>query len=90
MYENRPYFEPKRNGNEVADIVADFAACMKRGDSPDSPAAQSAVEQWRACHNACCGGELLGVESIAFDVESYGTGTAKYMTDAIAFYKKGH
>lgn len=91
MYENRPYFDPKdgTNGCEVADVVAEFATCMKRGDSPDSPAAQSAVEQWRACRNACCGGELLGVESIALDVESYGTGTSKYITDAIEFYKKG-
>ncbi len=90
MYENKPYFEPKEGitGNEVADIVAEFALCMKRGDSPDSPAAQSAVEQWRACCTDC-GSDLPGVESIAFDVESYGTGTTDYISDAIAFYKKG-
>ncbi len=93
MYENKPYSEPKEGaaGNEIADIVAEFALCMKRGDSPDSPAAQSAVEQWRGsvCRNACCGEELPGAESIAIDVESYGTGTTDYINDAIAFYKKG-
>ncbi len=91
MYENRPYFEPKESGNEVADVIAEFALCMKRGDSPDSPAAQSAVEQWKNCHNACCGGELLSADNISFDVESYGAGTTRYMNDAIEFYRrKGH
>lgn len=88
MPENRPYFEPKSgtSGNDIADIVAEFAICMKRGDSPDSPAAQSAVERWRACCTNC--GSDLPV--LPFDTENYGTGTADYMSDAIVFYKKGH
>lgn len=83
MYENRPYSEPKKgtSGNTAADIAAEFAACMNRGDSPDSPAAQSAAERWwNACHTACCG---------TIDAESCGTGTAKYITEAIEFYRKG-
>lgn len=91
MPENRPYFEPENtaSGNKIADIAAEFALCMKRGDSPDSPAAQSAVERWRAC---CmdCGRDLSGAEAFASDAESLGTGTTDYISDAIAFYKKGH
>ena len=59
--------------------------CMQRGDSPDSPAAQSAVEQWRACHN-----EQLNPDNISADVEAYGRGTRDFMKQAISFYKKGH
>lgn len=87
MYENKPYFEPKESGNEAADLVAEFALCMKRGDSPDSPAAQSVVEQWRNCQ-CSGGGDEFSVSGIPADAESYGTGTAKYMTDAIEFYRK--
>ncbi len=85
MIENKPYFEPQESGNEIADAVVAFTMCMQRGDSPDSPAAQSAVEQWRACHS-----EQLNAESISEDVEAYGTGTRDFMKQAIAFYKKGH
>ena len=88
MLENRPYFEPKSgtSGNEIADIVAEFALCMKRGDSPDSPAAQSAVERWRAC--CTNGGSDFHVPP--FDAENYGSATTDYMNDAFDFYKKGH
>ena len=87
MIENKPNFEPTdgKSGNEIADAVAAFTMCMQRGDSPDSPAAQSAVEQWRACHS-----EPLNADSISEDVEAYGSGTRDFMKDAIAFYKKGH
>lgn len=85
MIENKPYFEPKESGNDIADAVAAFTVCMQRGDSPDSPAAQSLVEQWRACHN-----DQLNPDSISEDVEAYGSGTRNFMKEAIAFYKKGH
>ena len=83
MYENKPYFDPKEgtDGCSTAEIAAEFAACMKRGDSPDSPAAQSAAAQWCAC--GC------GTEHPAFDAEAYGTGTTNYITEANEFYKKG-
>jgi len=86
MYENKPYFEPKEgtDGRRTADIAAEFAACMKRGDSPDSPAAQSAAEQWCASRADC------GTEGLAFDPESCGTGTAQYIAEAVEFYRKGH
>lgn len=84
MIENKPYFEPQNSGNEIADAVTAFTMCMQRGDSPDSPAAQSAVEQWRACHSE------LNADSISEDVEAYGSGTRDFMKQAISFYKKGH
>lgn len=91
MYEHKPYFDPKEgtDGCGTADIVAEFAACMKRGDSPDSPAAQSAAEQWCACRSSC-GCDAESAENLAFDAEAYGTGTTNYITEAIRFYRKGH
>lgn len=90
MYENKPYFDPKEgtDGCGTADIAAEFALCMKRGDSPDSPAAQSAAKQWCACHGSC-GCDVSGTEVPAFDAESYGAGTTKYIAEALEFYRKG-
>lgn len=81
MLENRPYFDPKEGttGSSTDEIAAQFAVCMKRGDSPDSPAAQSAAEQWCTCHT----------DSAQFDPQIYGTGIRDYIDDAVTFYKKG-
>lgn len=87
MYENKPYFEPKESGNEAADLMAEFALCMKRGDSPDSPAAQSVAEQWRNCQCVGCG-DTFSARNIPADAEFYGAGTSQYMTEAIEFYCK--
>ncbi|MGN1346542.1 MAG: hypothetical protein ACI4V1_07130 [Eubacteriales bacterium] len=87
MYEDKPYPIPKESGSEAADVLAEFALCMKRGDSPDSPAAQSAAEQWKNCQCTGCGGSLPGPESIPPEAETYGTGTTRYIADALEFYK---
>ena len=81
MYENTPYFDPKEGttGNRPDEIAAQFSLCMKRGDSPDSPAAQSAAEQW--C-STCTGYASL-------DPQTYGHGINDYISDAVAFYRKG-
>ncbi len=83
MYNERPCPDPKCSCNDTANLLAEFALCMNRGDTPDSPAAQSVVEQW----NACTCGNGCDCTSIPTDADSYGAGTAKYMTDAIEFYK---
>lgn len=90
MIENRPYFEPQDGApeNKIADIAAEFALCMKRGDSPDSPAAQSAVERLQACCTDC-GRDLTDGKDFPFDAEICGTGTSDYISDAVAFYQKG-
>ena len=90
MLEYRPYFEPQDGvpENRIAEIAAEFALCMKRGDSPDSPAAQSAVERLKACCTDC-GSDLPNGRDLPFDAEICGSGTSDYISDAVAFYKKG-
>ena len=82
MDENRPYFNPKEGttGNRAEDIAAQFSDCMKRGDSPDSPAAQSAAEQWCVCSAA---------GMLPLDTAAYGAGINDYISDAVTFYRKG-
>ncbi len=86
MNENRPYFESGDRTEEVEKIIEEFALCMKRGDSPDSSVAQSTVEKWKYCLGNCP--ELLGIDSVNCDIESYGRGTTQYMNDAIEFYRR--
>ncbi len=77
----KPEFDPKRgtNGNSAAEIAAEFATCMVRGDTPDSTAAQSAAKRW--VNNG------VGRYGETFDADAYGIGTAGYIAEAVEYYR---
>ncbi len=101
--ENRPYFENSDKWNHIHqsgyDIIEDFAECMKRGDSPDSSAAQSAVQRLTS-HLSDSGvgssdevlSELCDIyvsgDKLSSNIDSHGFGTARYMSDAISYYRR--
>lgn len=89
MIENRPFSDPKygTNGNEAADLIAEFAVCMRRGDTPDSPAAQSAAYRWCACRT--CGFDGMCKADYPTDTPSYDSDTAGYIARAVEYYKNG-
>lgn len=82
----RPYFESGDKTDEIRGIIAEFALCMNRGDTPDSSAAQSAAEKWRKQFGDTSSAD--DVYGTSYDFESYGAGTADYMNDAIAFFRR--
>lgn len=90
MLDNRPYFDPKdgTNGNEVADLIAEFSVCMKRGDTPDSPAAQLAAYRW--CASRSCGFEGMCGTDFMNGIPVYDDDTACYIARAVEYCRKGH
>lgn len=84
------------NGGMEA-LMKEFAECKKGGTSPEDSAAQSLVEKWQNFitenHYTCTKEILSGLgemysadERFAANIDKYGEGTAKFMTDAIRAY----
>ncbi len=80
-------------------LMAEFAACMHTGAAPDSPDAQALVKKWQdfiTTHHYTCTKEILAGlgmmytadERFTANIDRHGTGTAAYMSAAIAVYCK--
>lgn len=91
----------KEKWNEVNDgmnaLMAEFAACRKKGFAPDSTEAQTLVKKWQDCISAnfyTCTKEILAGlgemyvadERFKANIDSHGDGTADFMREAIAAY----
>lgn len=81
--------------NEMDAIMKQFADNI--GESPDSKEVQQLVEDWKACitrnHYTCTDEILAGLgqmyvadERFRKNMDTHGEGTAKLMSDAIAYY----
>ena len=78
-------------------LLAEFSSCMHTGAAPDSPEAQALVKRWQdfiTVHHYPCTKEILAGlgqmyiadERFAVNMDRHGTGTAAYMSAAIATY----
>ncbi len=78
-------------------LMAEFAACRKNGNAPDSDAAQALVKQWQdyiTAHFYTCTTEILaglgemyaGDERFRANIDTHVEGTAAFMCEAIRVY----
>ena len=79
------------------DIMAEFAACLSRGEAPASTTAQALVEKLRThitenyyhCTReilAGLGQMYVGDERFKTNIDKHGSGTAQFICDAIGVY----
>ena len=80
-------------------IIKEFADCMKSGSSPKSETAMALVKKWRnfitenfyTCTKEILAGlgEMYSAdERFAANIDKFGSGTVKFMTEAIRIYCK--
>ena len=80
-------------------IIKEFADCMNSGRNPDSESAQALVKKWQDFiteHFYSCTNEILAGlgemysadERFASNIDKFGSGTARFMTEAIRIYCK--
>ena len=97
-YENKSE-EQKKRSEELNEVFAHFAACMKEGYGPDSPEAQKIVEELREQitknYYTCTVQILAGLgQMYAIDgrfisnIDKHAPGTAQFASTAIAYYCK--
>ena len=100
-YERKTKGYPKDKWNSLADgmdsIMAEFALCMKKGDAPDSAAAQALVktlqthitENYYLCTNeilAGLGQMYVADERFKNNIDKHADGTAAFICNAIEVY----
>ena len=83
--------------DDMNDIMAEFAVCMKNGNEADSDAAQSLVKtlqnhitaNYYNCTNPILAGlgmMYVGDERFKNNIDKHGDGTAQFICDAITIY----
>ena len=83
--------------DDMNDIMAEFAVCMKNGNEADSEAAQALVktlqshitENYYSCTNPILAGlgmMYVGDERFKNNIDKHGDGTAQFICDAITVY----
>ena len=95
----KDYSKDKWNNlaDDMNDIMAQFAVCMKNGDEADSDAAQEMVkklqnhitENYYNCTNPILAGlgmMYVGDERFKNNIDKHGDGTAQFICDAITIY----
>ena len=93
------YSEDKRNSltDEMNNIMAEFAVCLKNGNSPDSDKAQELVkllqkyitDNYYNCTNAILAGlgqMYVQDERFKNNIDKHADGTAEFICNAIGFY----
>ena len=93
------YSEDKRNSltDEMNNIMAEFAVCLKNGNSPDSDKAQELVkllqkyitDNYYNCTNAILAGlgqMYVQDERFKNNIDKHTDGTAEFICKAIGFY----
>lgn len=85
---------------EVKEIFRTFAGLSSQGLPPDSAQAQAAVKRWQDCisnHFYTCSDEMLaslgmmytGDERFRKNLDEFGDGTARFMSESIEIYCAG-
>ena len=95
----KDYSKDKWNNlaDDMNDIMAEFAVCMKNGNEADSDAAQSLVKtlqnhitaNYYNCTNPILAGlgmMYVGDERFKNNIDKHGDGTAQFICDAITIY----
>ena len=100
-YESKTSDYSKDKWNSIADgmndILAEFALCMKNGNTPDSAEAQTLVKRWQKYitenYYHCTDEILAGLgqmyvadERFKNNIDKHADGTAAFMYDAIKVY----
>ena len=98
-YEEKHYAEWEQNAlaEKMDSIMAEFAACMKKGEKPDSVQVQSLVKMLQdhiTGNYYCCTNEILGGlgQMYAADarfknnIDKHADGTAAFISEAIMVY----
>ena len=98
-YEEKQHSKQKHNdlAAEMDRIMADFAECMKRGESPDSAKAQDLVkalqnfisENYYRCTNqilAGLGQMYVADQRFKHNIDKHAEGTAAYICESIEIY----
>ena len=96
-YEEKHTGKPDAFAEGLDHIMADFAACMQRGETPDSSQAQNLVKQLQDYitqhYYNCTAGILAGLgqmyvadERFQRNIDKHATGTAAFIAEAIAAY----